>query len=264
MSEEIRAATIADYPAFATLFRELGIDDPTPSLDRWSAELVHHTLVAADAGEVLGYVNFYRLGDAAHVRNLVVAPGARNRGLGRQLMTAAARALREAGVREWHLNVKADNAAAIHLYEQLGMRADHRSTVLRLAWANLAKLPAELATVTTASPEEDDELERAFGLPAGRLAMARRPGRVAVALRGPDLGVLGFAVFDPDFPGAMPFFVARPALAAPLLAALRPHARHAYLQIVVENHDALADVLAAAGAETRLRLFSYSGPLREL
>ena len=181
--------------------------------------------------------------------------------LGLALMTAAADALRALGASEWKLDVNVDDGAAIALAEQLGMRTEHRSTVVQLAWADLVKLPAELATVTPAAPYEDEDLERAFDLPSGRLAMARRPGRIAVQLRGADLAVLGFAIFDPARPGATPFRVVRPALAASLLAALRAHARHDYLQIVVENDDALAEVLVAAGAAVRLRLLHYSGPL---
>jgi uncharacterized protein (DUF2336 family) len=55
--------------------------------------------------------------------------------------------------------------------------------------------------------------------------------------------------------------VARPALAAPLLARLRAHGKHDYLRIVCENHDAPAETLIAAGATVRLRLLHYSGPL---
>ena len=256
----VRSATTADYFAFATLFRELGTGEPTPTVERWLGDLMHHTLVADD-GVVRGYVNFERLGNAGHVRNLVVAPDARQRGVGNALMTASADALRAAGASEWHLNVKAHNAAAIQLYEKLGMRAEHRSMIVQLAWAHLARLPAERATVTAAAPEADDDLERAFDLPSGRLAMARRSGRIVLQLRDADLAVLGFAVFDRELPGATLFRVARPELAAPLLAELRMHARHDYLQIVVENHDALADALIAAGGTVRLRLLHYSGPL---
>ena len=256
----VRPATVTDYTAFAALFRELDFDEAAPTYARWKSDLMTTTLVA-DGGVVSGYVNFYRLGNAGHVRNLVVAPGARNTGTGMALMTAAADRLRDAGATEWHLNVKANNAAAIHLYEKLGMRAEHRSTVVRFAWRDLPRLPAELATVGPASADEDDDLERAFDLPAGRLAMARRPGRVVYAMRDAQLAVLGFGVFDPAFPGATPFRVARPALAAPLLARLRAHAKHDYLQIVCENHDALAQVLIDAGATVRLRLLHYSGPL---
>ena len=251
---------MSDYPAFAALFRELGIDEPTPPFARWTSDLMRHTLVADD-GVVRGYVSFYKLGNAGHVKNLVVARDARNLGVGARLMSAAADMLGAVGASEWSLHVKANNAAAIYLYEKLGMRAEHRSTVVRLAWTDVAKLPAELTTVTSASCEEDDDLERAFGLPSGRLAMVRRPDRVVLQLRDADLAVLGFGVFDPDFPGVTPFHVARPALAAPLLASFRKHARHDYVQIVVENHDELASTLCEAGATVRLRLLHYRGPL---
>jgi GNAT superfamily N-acetyltransferase len=253
----VRPAQPADYFAFAMLFGELSLDEPTPPASRWLGDLMRHTLVADD-GAVCGYVNFERLGNAGHVRNLVVAPDARHRGVGLALMTAAADALRLAGASEWHLNVKAHNAAAIQLYEKLGMRAEHRSTIVQLAWANV---PQVSAAVTAAAPEEDDDLERAFALPSGRIAMARRPGRIVRQLRDTDLSVLGFAVFDRELPGATLFRVTQPALAAPLLAALRADARHDYLQVVVENHDALADALIAAGGMVRLRLLHYSGPL---
>ncbi|MDQ3333732.1 MAG: hypothetical protein M4D80_01000 [Myxococcota bacterium] len=217
-------------------------------------------LVRSADGIERGHVTFDRVGNLGCVSNLVVERGA-GADLGHALMIAAADALRALGASEWKRDVHADDADAIALSEQLGMRADHRSTVVRFAWADIAKLPAELATVTPAAPYEDEDLERAFELPTGRLAMARRPGRIALQLRGGDLSVLGFGVFDPALPGATPFRVVRPALAAPLLAALRAHARHDYLQIVVENDDALADALIAAGATVRLRLLHYSGPL---
>ena len=250
----VRSAQTADYFAFATLARELGLDEPAPTVDRWR-DLMRHTLVAGDG---LGYVSFERLGNAGHVRNLVVAPAARRCGVGHALMTAAADALRAAGASEWHVNVKAENVAAIQLAEKLGMQAEHRSTIVQLAWSCVSHLTAG---VIAAAPEDDDDLERTFALPSGRIAMARRPGRVVLQLRDADLSVLGFAVFDRELPGATLFRVVRPALAMPLLAALRPYARHDYLQIVVENHDALAQALLAAGGATRLRLLHYAGPL---
>jgi hypothetical protein len=213
-----------------------------------------------DAGEA-GYVRFYKLGNAGHVRDLVVAPGARD-GIGEQLMTASAKALRDAGAAEWHGSVAANDVTAIDLYEKLGMRAEHRSTVVRLAWSTIGALPAELAAVQPVSPEEDDDIERALDLESGRIAMARRErARVLLQLRDRELAPIGFAAFDPAARCAMPFRVARPSLAAVLLASLRKHARHDDAQIVVENHDALAEALVAAGAAVRLRLLHFTGAL---
>ena len=244
-----------------SLFRELELDDPIPSADRWASELMHHTLVADDGGGVKGYVNFYRLGQLGHVRNLVVTQDARNRGVGHRLMTASKAALRAAGAGEWHLNVKASNAAAIHLYEKLGMRAEHRSTIVRLRWTDVAKLPAELATVLPVAPDEDDDIERAFAMPSGRIAMTRQRDRVLLQLRDRELAPVGFAAFDIAFPGMMPFRVARPALAATLIAAMRKHAKHEHVGVAVENDEALAGMFIDAGAEVRRQLLHYVGRL---
>lgn len=260
MRPSIRTATIADYPAIARLFGELE-GDPTPTFARWATDLMPHTLVAEHAGDVRGYVSFSQLGELGHVRNLVVAREARNTGLGRTLMDASAAALRAAGATEWHLNVHADNAAAIHLYEKLGLRAEHRSTAVRLRWRDIAALPAELATPLPVAPVEDDDIERAFGLPAGRIEMARLANRELVQLRDRDCAVSGFAAFDAELAGASPFHVARVPLAATLLSQLRAHAHHDHVTIVADDDPALADALVAAGADVRLRLVHYSGPL---
>jgi hypothetical protein len=102
---------------------------------------------------------------------------------------------------------------------------------------------------------------------AGRLRIIRARGnRVIVQLRNPGGAPVGLACFDPAFPGAFPFAAARPGLAAPLLRAIAPHARpgDTSLQVVVERDDALVDALRAAGAEIRMRLVHYIGPLPRL
>lgn len=260
---KIRAAAAADYPVFAELFRELGIDDPTPSVERWTRDLAAGTLVDDGGDGVVGYVNFYKLATAGHVRNLVVAPGARRGGVGRRLMRAAADRLRAAGAREWHLNVKADNAGAIALYESLGMAIEHRSTVLRIPWAEIAREPGEPALASLVDRGDDGELEQAFGLLAGRIAMSReRAGRVIVQLRDDACAPVGLACFDPDIPGAYPFCVARPALAWTLLAALRAYARpREQVQLVIEDDPPLAAALVARGADVRMQLLHYRGAL---
>jgi GNAT superfamily N-acetyltransferase len=259
MRTAVRAATAADYPAFTSLFHELDPGDAAPSLARWTTELMAQTLVADDGGRVQGYVCFSRLGRLGHVRNLVVTRDARNRGVGHALMSASAAAMRAAGVAEWHLNVEPGNEPAIRLYEKLGLRAEHRSTVVRLRWADVAQLPAELASVLPVMADEDDDIERAFDLPAGRIGMARRT-RMLVQLRDRALAPVGFAAFDFDVPSIAPFRVARPALAATILAALRKHARHDHVGIVVENDEALADLLVGVG-EVRRRMLHYCGAL---
>lgn len=269
MTEGIRRATANDYPAYTVLLRELGVDEPTPSAERFAADLAPRILMYERDGAPIGYVSYDKLAANGYIRNLAVAPGARGVGVGTALMTAAAAQLRAHGVTEaWHLNVKADNAVAIRLYERFGMRVEHRSVALRFAWAHLDRLPADTddahVTVLPVPADDDDDVERALGILGGRLGVSRaRGGNVMLQLRDEQLAPVGVACFDPAFPGAFPFCAARPALAAPLLRALVPHARPGDLdlQVVIEDDDDLGNTLVAAGAVVRMRLLHYAGPL---
>jgi len=267
MTDGVRRATASDYGAYTVLVRELGIDDPTPSAERFAAELAPRTLIYERSGAAIGYVNYDRVGASGYVRNLVVAPDARGCGVGGALMVAAAGELRAQGVADdWHLNVKADNAAALRLYERLGLRIQHRSSALRFRWADIERLPVEAAPVSVypVFDGDDDDIERALGILGGRLQMARsRAKRITLQLRDDQLAPVGVACFDPSIPGAFPFCVTRPALCAPLLRALAPHAAAGDLdfQVVIEDDDELAEVLIAAGATVRLRMLHYCGRL---
>lgn len=266
MSDKIRAATADDYPAYTTLFRELGVDDPIPSVERFAVDLIPRILIYERHGAAIGYVCYNNLAGRGYIQNLVVAPEARGARIGEALMTAAAHALRTWGVTgEWSLNVKVDNAPAIRLYERLGLCPVYPTIVLRLAWTRLDRLPVEAAPVTVApvSDEDVDELERVLGLLAGRLRLARsRPGRATLQLRDGQGAPVGVACLDPAM-GAFPFAVPRPGLAGPLLRALAPHVRPGdpEIKLVIENDEVLSAALSAAGAEVHLRLLHYAGPL---
>lgn len=256
----ICAATAGDHAAVARLHRELGVVEPPPSLEQWPA-ISRETLVYTNGDAVLGYVLAYAFDRAGHIHGIVVDAAARGAGAGEALMLAAAARFRALGLAEWHLNVKVDNAPAIRLYEKLGMAVEHRTTVLGLDWSALDRLPHDDATVLPVDPAEDDDIERALHLIGGRLAMTRRrASRRLIQLRDSSCAPVGIAVFDPEL-GASPFRVARPGLAAPLLAACRPYATKPTLQVVIEDDAALADLLVAAGATVKLRLLHYLGVL---
>ena len=140
------------------------------------------------------------------------------------------------------------------------MAVEHRSTVVALDWTAIDRLPREDATVLPVDPADDDDIERSLHLIGGRLAMACRASRTLLQLRDAGCAPVGIAVFDPEV-GASPFRVARPALAQPLIAAFRRYATKPTIQLVIEDDDALADQLVAAGATVKLRLLHYLGLL---
>ncbi|MEI7984367.1 MAG: ribosomal protein S18-alanine N-acetyltransferase [Armatimonadota bacterium] len=77
-------------------------------------------LVGLIQGEVSAYGGVWILVDEAHVTNVVVKSDFRGQGIGRKLMIELLTQARSKGAVCATLEVRATNAAAIHLYEELG------------------------------------------------------------------------------------------------------------------------------------------------
>ena len=119
----VREVHWTDIEQLARLERELFADDAW-SEQTWWAELAgrprREYLAGVEGRKVLGYAGLDHGGDVADVMTVAVTPAARGRGLGRRLLDeleARAAAGRAASVM---LEVRADNAAAIGLYERAG------------------------------------------------------------------------------------------------------------------------------------------------
>jgi ribosomal protein S18 acetylase RimI-like enzyme len=89
------------------------------------------TLVADDAGEVVGFTDFRPTRDddqnpaeVGEITTLYVLPAAWGRGIGRQLMIAAVDALSTAGYTSATLWVLATNTRAIRFYDRSGWKPD--------------------------------------------------------------------------------------------------------------------------------------------
>jgi GNAT superfamily N-acetyltransferase len=261
---EIRRATIGDYDAYASLFPELGVDDPLPSRERFADELVFRMTVATDEQRVVGYTLFEQLAETGYIRNIVTAPSARRRGVGRALMDDARSRFVAAGATSWCLNVKPGNVPAITLYERCGMSPAYRSCALRLPHEIALPAPHSeimLADVPTAS---DPTLEPAFTLLRGQLASARaKTGRRVVQLARHDR-VLGIGVFAPSIPGSFPFRLVDPSFAGAFLGLLRPLCppESTFVQVGVEDDEPLRDAVLALGAYVQLEILHMRGQLR--
>jgi GNAT superfamily N-acetyltransferase len=257
----IRRASIDDYPTFARLFPDLGVDDPIPGRDAWATGYVPFTLIAHDGAAALGFAFTQEYADTGYVRNVVVAAEARRRGVGRALMEATARHLRVAGKSRWRLNVGPQNVAARALYESLGMRRLYTSRAVRLPWASAAVLPASNDVVEESSPACDAELEALFELPRGQLAAQRGVGRVILAARA-DGKLRGVAVFASAFPGAFPFRALDRGAARRLVETMRARvAERPHVNIVIDDDEALVNFLVSAGAEVRGDFLHLAGAL---
>ena len=127
-----RRATADDAERIAALFTDegypAGASGIASRLDRFATE--SSSVIVADAdGEVLGFIAFHVLPRFEHddrfarIVALVVDPGVRERGVGRQLMAEAERIGREQGAAFIEVTSGHHRPEARHLYESLGYDA---------------------------------------------------------------------------------------------------------------------------------------------
>jgi ribosomal-protein-alanine N-acetyltransferase len=124
-----------DLETVVPLEQELFPHDPWSTETFW-AELARVPdtrcfVVAHDPTDrVVGYAGLLTAGDDADVQTIAVAPSAQGRGCGRLLLHSLMHTARTRGCRQLFLEVRSDNAAALHLYERegfepLGRRRDY-------------------------------------------------------------------------------------------------------------------------------------------
>jgi len=128
----VRAATPDDAERFATLLTEegypAGSSDLAARIERFSSES-SRVLAAEAAGEVIGFVAYHVLPRFetderfARIVALVVDPGVRERGIGRQLMTAAEQAAVQDGAAFLEVTAGHHRPEARKLFESLGYDA---------------------------------------------------------------------------------------------------------------------------------------------
>jgi ribosomal-protein-alanine N-acetyltransferase len=115
-----RPATRADLAAVARI-------EARSFADPWSADAFRRYLggcflVAEEGDAVIGYIVARTAAVEGEILDVAVDPDARRRGLGRRLVQEAISALRARGVQQVFLEVRESNAAARHLYADLGFR----------------------------------------------------------------------------------------------------------------------------------------------
>lgn len=83
-------------------------------------------VVAQEDEKILGYAGLDLAGESADVMTIAVDPAARGLGLGVALLRELLERALRSGASQVLLEVRADNAAAIGLYERHGFREVHR------------------------------------------------------------------------------------------------------------------------------------------
>lgn len=125
----VRDITWRDVPTLATLDLELFGQDAWPEATWW-AELAQRPrreyVALVDAGgELAAYGGIDVGGESADIMTIGVAPRAQGRGLGARILDELEERARCRGASGALLEVRADNAAALALYERHGWRQVH-------------------------------------------------------------------------------------------------------------------------------------------
>lgn len=255
-----RAARPDDYDAFMRFWAELGLGQPPPPRDSWVEQLCPQTLFLADGEHLAAYNLAFAFGARGDVRQVVVAPEYRRRGVGRALMAAVADKLRARGCTEWRLEVRANNAPAIALYRSVGMQPHcdiHIVTLDRDACARFAATRSGAHRSVEVTPDDDRELERALDLGAGQLARWRAH-RVGSPLR--RIGTTALTQVRRDFAPThgllFPFRAPDPDVAAHLMADALPGPHE-----VCVIDPAIHAALLGAGATPKEHQVEYAGAL---
>ncbi len=115
----LREATTADIPALiAAELACFGDEAWTPGMVREEFERAGGIQLAADAeGKLVGFAFGWLVIDELHVLHIAAMPSVRRSGVGRELL---GRLVRAAGAETAWLEVRANNAPAIRLYEREG------------------------------------------------------------------------------------------------------------------------------------------------
>lgn len=124
----VRPYVPADETAVIGLWRECGLvrpqNDPRKDIARKLRVNPEWFLVGELDGRIVAAVMAGYEGHRGWINYLAVAPGRRRAGLGREIMAAAERLLREAGCPKINLQVRSDNRDIIAFYERIGWRVD--------------------------------------------------------------------------------------------------------------------------------------------
>ena len=117
-----------NIPAALEIERALFDTQPWTEAQFWSELAADNRvfLAALDADVLVGYADLYLNPPEAEIQTIAVRPDAQGRGIGTELLTAMFATALEHGCTRILLEVRADNAGAIALYEKHGFVVNGR------------------------------------------------------------------------------------------------------------------------------------------
>jgi predicted GNAT family acetyltransferase len=214
----------------------------------------------AENGELAAYALTFPFGDRGDVRQIAVAAEYRGRGVGKRIMQVVAEHFRQAGVRDWRLEVRANNAAGIGCYRSVGMEVLHAMETVRIS-REVAKRFAKRGPIELVDPGEDGAVEARWDLGRGQMARWRKARPTAVMWQVRDRGLTHYQpTYAPTHGLMFPFRAADAECAAMLIGAALDHGIAHEVESVLVDPLAI-EALRDAGARTIETLYEMGGPL---
>ncbi len=129
---QIRLATAADIPSIMHLAQQSATSSHWTELQfrqAFQPDGARHVLIAEDShSSALGFLVAQHLAPDWEIENIVVAPGARRKGLGKRLLDELLVTVRKSNSTSVFLEVRESNSPARSLYETAGFRPTGRRT----------------------------------------------------------------------------------------------------------------------------------------
>jgi ribosomal protein S18 acetylase RimI-like enzyme len=256
-----RPARREDHPAFARFWDELQLQQVVPDIDYWDEHLRPKTIfLEAPNGELAAYALTFPFGERGDVRQIAVAPEFRGQGVGKEIMRVVASRFREAGVRDWRLEVRANNAAGIACYRSVGMEILHEMETVRIT-REIAERIAVRGPVELVDPSEDEAIEVRWDLGRGQMQRWRKARPTALMWQVRDRGLTHYQPTYAPMHGLMfPFRAADAEAGAMLIGAARDHGiEHEVESLLVD--PPVIQAFREAGARNVETLYEMGGPL---
>jgi ribosomal protein S18 acetylase RimI-like enzyme len=256
-----RQARREDHPAFARFWDALDLNQVVPEIDYWIEHLMPKTIfLETENGELAAYALTFPFGERGAVRQIAVAPEFRGRGVGKRIMKVVAERFRAAGVRDWRLEVRANNAAGIGCYRSVGMEILRTMETMRIS-REVAERFAQRGPVELVDPAEDEAVEVRWDLGRGQMARWRKARPTAVMWQVRDRGLTHYQpTYSPTHGLMFPFRAADAETAAMLIGAAVDHGIAHEVESLLVDPPAI-EALRSAGARVIETLYEMGGPL---
>jgi ribosomal-protein-alanine N-acetyltransferase len=113
--EDLERVLIVERASFAMPWTRAFFEDALGSP-------ISGAFVLESEGRIAAYIVLYSVEDEAHILNIAVDPALRRRGCGRAMLSFVVGRYGVLGVKDYYLEVRESNEAAIGLYRSLGFR----------------------------------------------------------------------------------------------------------------------------------------------